>query len=75
MGPEQDSFHHLGRQPVVDHETGKVSDKGVCRSGVDIETDLKALMSEYLDYCNNRSSLSFQGSISEMAWEVEHDPE
>lgn len=75
MGPEQDSFHHLGRQPVVDHKKGNVSDKDVCRSGIDIEQDLKRLMTEYLEYTKRVRHISFQGGISEMAWEVENDPE
>ncbi len=47
----------------------------VKRSGIDIETELKSIMSEYLDYCNKSNCISFQGGISEMAWEVEFDQE
>lgn len=63
MGPEQDNLRQV--PPWI---KGK-------RSGIDIETDLKKLMAEYLEYCEERSALSFQGAISEMAWEVEHDPD
>lgn len=38
----------------------------------DIEFDLRELLSEYCDACREKRQISFQGAVSEMAWEIEH---
>jgi len=39
----------------------------------EIEADLYKLLDEYLEACLATTSISFQGAVSEMAWEVEHE--
>lgn len=40
-----------------------------------VEAELRTLLSEYLELCREKRSYSFQGAVSEMAWEIEHDIE
>lgn len=86
MGPEQDSLRPPSPLKKAWDQLDKVKlgkVRVVCppnirtepRSGHDIETELMKLMVEYLAYCNKTNTLSFQGGISELAWEVENDPE
>lgn len=38
----------------------------------EIETDLRNILYEYLEACNDHATYSFQGAVSEIAWDVEH---
>lgn len=40
-----------------------------------IEEELRTLLAEYLEKCRENRSISFQGSVAEMAWEIEHHTE
>lgn len=41
----------------------------------EIEADLYKVLEEYHIACMQKPSISFQGAVSEMAWEVEHEIE
>ena len=43
------------------------------RTTKEVEHDLRTLLSEYLEICREHRTYSFQGAVSEIAWEVEHN--